>query len=145
VPKDEPPWFSEGVHFTCVPGCRRCCGGAPGDVWVSELEIQAIATLMKLDLDAFERTYVRRYPDNRASLRERANGDCVLLDDHGCSVYGARPKQCRDYPFWPEVLSSPMAWIEESQKCPGIGEGQLHQAPKLIELLKTQEGGLDVL
>ncbi|MBI3829632.1 MAG: YkgJ family cysteine cluster protein [Planctomycetes bacterium] len=133
-----PPWFAEGVRFTCQPGCRRCCGGAPGDVWVTEAEIAAIAEYMKLAPDEFERSYLRRYASGRASIRERSNGDCVLLDEKGCSVYPARPKQCRDYPFWPEVMATPFAWIAEMNRCPGIGDGELHEAPKIVDLLKTQ-------
>ena len=133
-----PAWFAEGVRFTCQPGCRRCCGGAPGDVWVTEEELAAIAAYMKLTADEFERSYIRRYASGKASIRERRNGDCVLLDEKGCSVYPVRPKQCRDYPFWPEVLDTPFAWIAEMNRCPGIGQGELHEAPKLQDLLKSQ-------
>lgn len=137
----EAPWFAEGVRFSCVAGCRRCCGGAPGDVWVTEDEIAAIAAFMKLSVEDFERSYVRRYASGKPSLRERRNHDCILLDEKGCSVYSARPKQCRDYPFWPEVMDTPFAWLAERNRCPGIGEGELHDAPKIVDMLKTQKRG----
>ena len=136
----EKPWYQEGLRFACVPGCRRCCGGAPGDVWVTEEEITALATNLQMPRDAFERSYVRRYASERTSLRERYNGDCVLLNEHGCSVYKDRPKQCRDYPFWPEIVQNPFSWIAEMSRCPGIGEGDMHDAPKIADLLRSQKG-----
>ena len=135
---DQRPWYQEGLRFSCAPGCRRCCGGAPGDVWVTEEEIVALAANLRMPRDAFERTHVRRYASGRASLRERYHGDCTLLDDHGCSVYADRPKQCRDYPFWPEVVQNPFSWLAEMSRCPGIGAGELHAAPKIADLLKSQ-------
>ncbi|GMV82309.1 MAG: hypothetical protein AMXMBFR7_34930 [Planctomycetota bacterium] len=132
------PWYKSGVQFSCQSGCTRCCGGEPGYVWVTELEIAQIAGFMKLPPDEFERLHVREVYRGQKSLRERKNGDCVLLGDGGCGVYPVRPQQCRDYPFWPEVLKSWAAWEKEKQRCPGIGVGEKHEAPKLIELLKRQ-------
>lgn len=132
-------WYKDGVKFTCVPGCRRCCGGFPGDVWVTAEEIEAIAQYMGLDVDQFKRDYVRRYRDGRASLKEVSNYDCILLGEHGCTVYPARPKQCRDYPFWPEVVGSKRAWTDEKKHCPGIDDGELHSAQKITEILDSQQ------
>ena len=40
----------------------------------------------------------------RVTLRERANGECVFWDRQaGCTVYPARPAQCRTWPFWESV------------------------------------------
>jgi len=139
VTQSRDPWYEDGVRFTCVTGCRRCCGGAPGDVWISDEEIGAIAAHVRQPVDEFEHSNVRRYASGKASLRERYNGDCVLLDEKGCSVYAVRPKQCRDYPFWPEVLETPFSWIAEMSRCPGVGAGELWKAPQIVDLLKSQE------
>lgn len=132
------PWYKSGVRFTCQPGCVRCCGGAPGDVFVSRAEIDAIAAFMQVSVREFEDSFVRHYSSGRMSLTERRNGDCVLLNEKGCSVYAVRPQQCRDYPFWPEVMKSVFAWIKEAEKCPGINVGELHAAPKIAEMVKRQ-------
>lgn len=135
-----PPWFSEGVRFTCQSGCTRCCGGAPGDVFVTRAEVDAIAAHMKLSINEFEDSYLRHYSSGKMSLIENRNGDCVMLNTgKGCGIYDVRPQQCRDYPFWPEVMRSPFAWLREAQKCPGVNVGDLHEAPRIIDLLKTQE------
>jgi Fe-S-cluster containining protein len=136
---DETPWYGEGLKFACLPGCRRCCGGAPGDVWVTEAELTAMAASLSVTREEFERCYVRRYASGRASLRERHNGDCVLLDDRGCGAYAARPQQCRDYPFWPEVLDSPLSWEAEKRRCPGLDEGPLHSVAEIDRILRSQD------
>ncbi len=134
------PWYKRGVKFTCQSGCVRCCGGAPGDVFVSREEVNAIAAFMKLPLREFEDSYVRHYSSGLMSLTERRNGDCILLDPtKGCSVYDVRPQQCRDYPFWPEVMKSVFSWIKEADRCPGIQVGEVHEAPKIADLLKSQK------
>jgi len=137
----EDVWYAEGVKFSCVSGCVRCCGGAPGDVFVTRQELEAIAAYLKVDVQEFEDSHVRHYASGRMSLIERRNGDCVLLDleKKGCGIYDVRPKQCRDYPFWPEIMKSPFAWLRETQRCPGINSGDVHHAVKITELLKTQQ------
>jgi uncharacterized protein len=133
-------WFKDGVNFSCQPGCVRCCGGAPGDVFISDEELRAIAGFLKMPPEDFDASYVRHYSSGKMSLTERRNGDCILLDGgKGCSVYSVRPQQCRDYPFWPEIMKSPFAWLREAQRCPGINTGETHHAPKILELLKSQQ------
>lgn len=133
-------WYSEGLRFTCVEGCARCCGGAPGDVFVSREELEKIAAFLKQSVEDFEYEYIRHYADGRLSIKERRNGDCLLLnpDGKGCSIYDVRPRQCRDYPFWPELVANPGAWQKETLKCPGLGQGELHSAPKIIEMVRSQ-------
>jgi Fe-S-cluster containining protein len=65
---------------------------------------------------------------DQLSLRERANYDCVFWKD-GCSVYEARPLQCRTYPFWPSLLESRRAW--DAMGCPGMGKGELHSREEI--------------
>ena len=61
----------------------------------------------------------------RVSLREKANLDCMFWENGGCSVYEARPLQCRSFPFWSALVSSE-EWDLHAQQCPGIGKGSLH-------------------
>jgi len=88
-------------------------------------EARSIATALGVDPQRFERDHLRTVPDPRsgelrASLREHA-GRCALLEgSRHCSVYCARPEQCRAFPFWPEVLSDPEAFERARALCPGI-------------------------
>jgi len=122
---NDQPWFKDGLRFTCT-GCGDCCTGAPGYVWVNGAEITALAAKVGLDVDTFERRYVRRI-GIRKSLVEFPNGDCVFFDNQSrkCGVYEARPRQCKTWPFWDSNLRTPAAWKETCEVCPGSGQGQL--------------------
>ena len=127
------PWFKDGLRFTCT-GCGDCCSGAPGFVWVSEEDIQRLADHLKLDVDTFERRYVRRV-GIRKSLIEYSDGDCVFFDPQkrNCSLYEARPLQCRTWPFWDSNIESKAAWKHTCQVCPGSGKGTLFTVEQILE------------
>jgi len=78
--------------------------------------------------ESFEDKYVRKV-GLRKSLREFPNGNCVFFDTdtRRCSVYGARPRQCRTWPFWDSNLRRAEDWQETCRVCPGSGQGPLHQ------------------
>jgi uncharacterized protein len=121
---EEDPWYREGLAFTCTK-CGDCCTGAPGYVWVNVEEVEALAGHRRMSVEEFGRRFVRRVGD-RFSLVERPGGDCIFWDrSAGCTVYEARPVQCRTWPFWPENIESPEAWDDVTRVCPGSGRGQL--------------------
>lgn len=114
------PWYREGLRFACT-GCGNCCTGAEGYVWVTGEEIGAMAAHLGLDVAAFGRRYLRRVGRSRYSLLEdRSTGDCVFLAGRSCTVYPARPRQCRTFPFWSENLASPENWRAAARECEGI-------------------------
>lgn len=128
----EQPWYKNGLKFTCTQ-CGDCCTGAPGFVWVNKEEVQALTDLLNNDsVEDFEKNYVRKI-GIRKSLREFPNGDCVFFDNERrcCSVYEARPRQCRTWPFWDSNLSSPEAWKSTCEHCPGSGKGKLYSLEKI--------------
>ncbi len=129
------PWYKDGLRFKCTQ-CGNCCTGAPGYVWVNQAEIEGIAAEVgEPDVDAFEDMYVRKIGIRR-SLVEFPNGDCVFFDSETrkCTVYNARPRQCRTWPFWDSNVKSPEAWAETCEVCPGSGKGKLYQ----IEHIESQ-------
>ncbi len=120
-------FYDNGLRFTCRM-CRYCCSGEPGYVYLSEEEIINLAKFLEMPIDQFMKVYCRTVDHGdylMVSLREKSDYDCIFLTDKGCSVYPVRPKQCATYPFWENIMSSPEAWLEESRRCPGIGEGEL--------------------
>ena len=123
---EETPWYVEGLKFKCS-GCGDCCTGAPGFVWVNQAEIKALATRFEMEVDEFQKLYVRQV-GIRKSLKEFPNGDCVFFDteQRNCQVYEDRPRQCRTWPFWDSNLKTPEAWEETCEHCPGSGTGKLH-------------------
>ena len=128
---DKTPWYADGLRFECSQ-CGDCCTGAPGFVWVSQIEIEAIAQEVGMDSEQFEDTYVRKIGARR-SLREFPNGDCVFFDTEkkGCQVYGARPAQCRTWPFWDSNLKSQQAWKATCEECPGSGTGKVYSLEEI--------------
>lgn len=123
-------WYDDGLRFECTC-CGRCCSGAPGVVRFNEDEARAMAGALGLDLKAFLDRYTRMTSEG-ASLNERETEhgmDCVFLDRQTvpgkaiCSVYEARPVQCRTFPWWPEHLASPREWQRLGRRCEGVGRG----------------------
>lgn len=121
----EQPWYQDGLKFKCTQ-CGDCCTGAPGFVWVNQAEIAELSSLVGMQIPEFESTYVRKV-GVRKSLIEHDNGDCVFFDGQArqCTVYGARPRQCRTWPFWHSNLVNEESWKSTCEVCPGAGHGNL--------------------
>jgi hypothetical protein len=134
------PWYKDGLHFACTQ-CGNCCTGAPGVVWVTDEEIAQIAELRGTTIDELRKKHTRLV-EGRVSLTERKNGDCTFFDSESrrCTIYSARPAQCRTWPFWNSNLESAEAWKMTQQSCPGAGQGQL--VP--LKEIKRQAGVIDV-
>jgi Fe-S-cluster containining protein len=120
-----PYYRLESLHFECT-GCGACCRGDQHSyVFVEEPEAEAIRAQLGLSRRWFRRRYLRRAPGGELVLAWGTQpGHCVFLDEGGrCTVYAARPLQCRSYPFWPELVQTRAAWLREARRCEGIGRG----------------------
>ncbi|NBP79553.1 YkgJ family cysteine cluster protein [bacterium] len=131
--KTSEPWYADGLRFRCTQ-CGDCCTGAEGYVWVNQQEVEELAAARGMTPAVFERRFVKRVGIRR-SLKERKGGDCVLLDadTRKCTVYDARPRQCRTWPFWDSNLRSPEAWAEAAEACPGCNKGNLVPLEQIVE------------
>ena len=130
------PWYADGLNFTCTM-CGKCCTGTPGFVWVSDDEIAALAVLRGEPVEEVLGLYTRVAHRGR-TLREKVNGDCVFYDQQtGCTVYEARPRQCRTWPFWESNVATPEAWADTQAICPGSGRGELIPAEEITRRLKV--------
>lgn len=144
APSDSPPWFADGLRFSCTQ-CGNCCGGGPGNVYVSAEEGDKIAAFLGLSVEEFHRKFTRK-EGWRRSLTEQANWDCVFLrpDAAGrktCTIYEVRPVQCRTWPFWKSNLESRQSWAAAGTGCPGIERGKRHELP-VIQAALTANGSL---
>jgi hypothetical protein len=63
-------------------GCTLCC---QGDAVRLEPE----------DLDAGYQTETHPYIPGALMIAHRPNGECVYLDEHGCSIHDRAPSLCR--------------------------------------------------
>ncbi|TWT29704.1 YkgJ family cysteine cluster protein [Blastopirellula retiformator] len=127
------PWYRDGLRFECSQ-CGDCCTGAPGYVWVNDEEIAQLAACVELSVDQFETAYVRKV-GLRKSLREYGGGECVFFDtqSRGCTVYTARPRQCKTWPFWDSNIRTEEDWKATCEMCPGSGKGPLYQLEEIDE------------
>ena len=94
------PVFHEKLkEFKCAR-CNECCRQS-GFVYLSESEARAIAKFKGMDLRDFVNQYCDLIDRRRLVLKKFQDEACIFLSENGCSVYPARPKQCRDFPiFW---------------------------------------------
>ena len=118
------PFHAQGLRFQCT-GCGECCrtrNGKPSWVYVTIDERRRLARHFKLHTSVFTRRYCAR-TNGFWHLRHPAS-DCLFLDGARCTVYAARPGQCRTYPFWNENMGA-RAWAKTARECEGVGRGRV--------------------
>jgi Fe-S-cluster containining protein len=125
-------WYQNGLKFECTK-CGHCCTGGPGFVWVRVEEMHRIAEFLGMRFRDFVQKYVRKVGE-RYSLIEKPNNDCIFFDS-GCTIYPARPIQCRTFPFWKENVKNPGAWNFTAKSCEGINQGRLFSEEEIDALL----------
>lgn len=134
------PWFSEGLRFKCT-GCGKCCTGSPGYVYLSQPDLDRFSTYFGITQEEFTKKYAR-FIDGQYALLDEADSDaCLFLKDKRCSVYDARPTQCRTFPWWVYHLREARDWEEAGKRCEGIN----HPDAPLISSLHIQEQCLTYL
>jgi hypothetical protein len=143
MPKPSNPekkeWWSEGLRFQCQ-GSGKCCTshGEYGFVFLTTEDRQRMADHLGLSLTAFTRKYCDRSNGVYHLKEDGKNPDCMFLKDKRCSVYEARPIQCRTWPFWPDVMNAKTWKKEVVTFCPGVGKGPLIPASKIRKAMNEQ-------
>ena len=116
----------DGFNFKFNPqACEycggRCCYGESGYIWVSNAEQKRIAEHLNIRLEKFVSDYLRK-ENGKYTIKDIKFDNyysCLFFDreERRCSIYPARPKQCRTYPFWEIYKDNPEPLFDE---CPGI-------------------------
>jgi len=76
-----------------------------------------------MSIDELAMNYLKKV-NHRYSIIEKQLGiedyACIFFDENlkRCSIYEARPNQCRTFPFWEQFKCS--AKEEVAKECPGI-------------------------
>lgn len=130
TPLETAPWFKEGLKFQCT-GCGKCCTGEDGYVFLNEEDLERLASFHSLSLSDFSRRFCR-FVEGKLALLDlpRSGGDCVFLKENKCSVYEARPTQCRTFPWWIHNLRSREDWEEAGARCEGIDREEAPVIPR---------------
>jgi Fe-S-cluster containining protein len=85
-------------QFECT-GCGDCCRWG-GSVLLTDPDIDALAAFTGMTPQEFIDRQTRLAPDRRRlALLDQADGSCAFLEGNDCSVYPARPEQCRTFPY----------------------------------------------
>jgi len=111
--------FESSACDTCA---GNCCIGESGYIWITIQEIDFLAKHLGVTLEEVRIKYLNKigykYSIKEVKLAED-NYACVFfnLEKKQCSIYKARPIQCRTFPFWDYFKEN----TEEVYKeCPAI-------------------------
>jgi len=111
--------FNEEACSSCG---GACCIGESGYIWVTLEEIENISKELNLSIEEFANKYLLK-AKNRYSLKEYYDNElgyaCIFFDKktRRCTIYNARPTQCRTFPFWKDFKDNISELLKE---CPGV-------------------------
>ncbi|HTO70010.1 MAG TPA: YkgJ family cysteine cluster protein [Myxococcota bacterium] len=119
---------ARGLRFECT-GCGGCCTarGEYAHVYLNPDEAEDLAGELAVSLREFRRRYT--FVDEYGYTQLRFDdSSCVFLerDTNRCTVYGARPTQCRTFPFWRDLVADGKWTPEARELCEGVGRGPSH-------------------
>jgi Fe-S-cluster containining protein len=124
-------------RFECQ-GCGACCRkrGECVYVYLTLRDRRRLAAHLGLPTRTFTARYTEK-DDGEFVLRQPGE-ECPFLCGDFCTVYEARPDQCRTWPFWAENLD-PAVWeIEVASFCPGAGRGKLYTVEDIQSILRRR-------
>ncbi len=132
--RPDPKFYADGIRFSCQ-GSGKCCAsrGTHGYVYLTLADRRRFATHLEITLGSFTRKFCAK--TNGYFHLKDPEADCQFLDGKRCSVYEARPAQCRTWPFWPENMNAKTWTNEMTTFCPGVGKGRLFSKSEIEALL----------
>ena len=111
--------FNPKACDTCA---GNCCIGESGYIWINKNECEELAKYLNIEVKDLVHNYLRKVGYNYSIVEKKLsenNYACIFFDleKRQCSVYEARPKQCRTFPFWDYFKNR----VDEVKKeCPAI-------------------------
>jgi len=115
--------FSYAFESSACDTCAgNCCIGESGYIWINKQEIDFLAKHLNLSIEETRDKYLYKkaykYSIKEVKLSED-NYACTFFDlkKRQCSIYEARPTQCRTFPFWEYFKENTQ---EVYKECPAI-------------------------
>ena len=133
-PATKERFYARGLHFECT-GCGECCKLGGGFVYPTLEDVGFAAKHLELSVNKFTETYMDLHEGQYVFKNDGDN--CIFYGENGCTIYEARPTQCRTFPFWKANLKSQYRWKIIEGECEGIGQGRLFSIDE-IEAIKNQ-------
>ncbi len=132
-------FYKNGLRFECQ-GSGKCCTshGEYGNVFLTPDDRKAMAQHLGLRTGEFTKKYCEKLGPVWRLKEIKGEPDCMFLKNKRCSVYEARPSQCRTWPFWPDVMNAKTWSKEVATFCPGVGKGKLWSAEEINATLKQE-------
>ena len=119
--------FKYSFNNEACASCKgNCCLGESGYIWINAKEIQFLAKFLKISQYELINDKLESI-NGRYSIKEhrldKDNYACLFFDmkKRQCSVYDARPSQCRSFPFW-EYYKDVNNLDELKKECLGVVE-----------------------
>jgi len=102
--------------------CRKCpsfCCRMAGYVEVSRADIRRLAKFLGLTVRQFEERHIVEVTRKGEKLIKQDSDTCQFLgSDRKCTVYAARPKDCREYVCWDQDDETVYGYASMSQYSP---------------------------
>lgn len=100
----------------------NCCIGESGYIWITQQEIRKLAKFLNISMEDVVKKYLFKSAYKYSIKEEKLSTNnyvCVFFDlnKKQCSIYEARPNQCRTFPFWEYFKKNIQEVVEE---CPAI-------------------------
>ena len=124
--------------------CNKCpgyCCSYPV-IPLKKRDVERLAEHFGLSFKDARRKFTKVDGDEPYAMRRKEDVHfgriCRFFDtkERRCTVYEARPVQCRTWPFWPENVESPEDWEHVTQICPGSGKGRHYSADEIITSIR---------
>ena len=111
--------FTPSACDTCA---GNCCIGESGYIWINKTEMLTLSEHLKISLDELKEKYLRKVGYKYSIKEKKLSADnfaCTFFDlkKKQCSIYEARPVQCRTFPFWDYFKNNEQEVFDE---CPAI-------------------------
>jgi Fe-S-cluster containining protein len=130
-------FYADGIRFQCQD-CGECClsRGQYAYVYLTAYDRKCLSDFLRISTRDFTVTYTDK-TDGYLHLKD-PDKDCLFLEDGRCSVYDARPRQCRSWPFWPENMNKKVWEKEIASYCRGIGRGRLFTEGEIDKIINKE-------
>lgn len=120
------------MKFECQESCGgKCCkpswDGKAGFVFLTSDDLARLSNFLKKPFKTFAQKAMfssTRFTKKKSLQWFLKDGErqCRFLTEGRCSVYEARPTQCKTFPFWPENMATESN-NDLKEYCPGVGKG----------------------
>ena len=106
------------ARFECQV-CGTCCRGE-GGIYLTREEKDRIAEFLHLPVGDFLARYcIEKNGKTYIHIRD-TDGYCHFAVDGRCQIHAVKPAPCRQWPFFPPMLTDPANWPVARHSCPAL-------------------------